>query len=179
MICLKNRPTVGEILDVIALNIFEMLGDYQASAVTIGEQVREAIRGASPRAAEIRVHKLAAMLEFPACELTRCHQAYLVAKLTGEGLTARLPLGAPLDLYVQLFRIARSDGNLDWKKDSILRIAEKVGRGLPTYRASGLVDAVLATNHGRRNASASQGCRMPDVGLSKAIETMATVNTVA
>lgn len=165
-----SREHTNDTIEAVAVAIFEMLGDHQAAAAAIGEQVARVIRWASPRAARVRVRNLAAMLNFPARELIRCHQAYVVAKLAGEGLGVRLSLGAPLDLYVQFFRIARADGDMEWKKDAILRIAEEVGRGLPEYLAGGKVDAALAAKHGRRPIGASEWGHRPDVGPAVVVE---------
>jgi hypothetical protein len=162
-----------------AFRIFGLLGDYQAASAEIGEHVEKSIRGVGPRAAWFRVKRLAAALKFPARELVHCHEAYLVARLAGDGLAKRLPLGAPLDLYRQLFRIARAEGSMEWKKDAILRIAGEVGRGLPEYLAGGLVDEALASRHGRRARirTPQWECR-PNVGLAMAVDT-AVMSAVA
>ena len=171
-----NHGTSGDALEAVAMTIFDMLGDHQAAAVEIGEQVGMAIRGASPRAAEFRIMKLAAMLDFPARELVRCHMAHVVSVIAGDGLAARIPLGAPLDFYVQLFRIDKSCEDTGWRKDSILRVAGEYGRGMPLHEVSGLVDGVLAGRQGRSRLGHGQWSRGPAVVLARDVEEAAVAS---
>ena len=172
--------TADEALESAAKSIRTMKSSLDESAVAIGAMVHGTIRrsdgwGVSCKA----LHRLAKLAKMPATQLGYCHEAYLVARIAGNGLATRLPK-VSFDLSRQFARVIKADGSAGWMCEAILKVAEEVSRGLPAYQVGVLIDGLLA---GRRTVQTTNDnapwLYEPLSGLAIAVDVFDAVRNVA
>lgn len=176
----STYETTNEALEAAAKSIRTMKTDLDESAVDIGALVHGAIRRGDGRGVSWKaLHRLSKLAKMPARKLGYCHEAYLVARIAGDGLATRLP-EVSFDLYRQFARVLKADGPVEWMREAILKAADEVSRGLPAWQVGGLIDDLLAGRHvaGKREDDAPWFYE-PLSGLAMVVDAFDAAHNVA